>query len=341
MRIVGEKYILIFKSKVVNFENPQTIDCQLIEKSNPSFVLFIKSILKMIRLLFIILFLPFLAVSQTDKEKATAEILALHHQQREFHFKKQTGEFAESLSDDVIMVNRGKVNMPGKDENIERWTNYFNAVEFVEWDDTAEPTIQFSKDGSMAYVVVQKKVVLNYVGETNDTIEETTLFAWVSIYEKVSGAWKITCNASTNRPSTYRLPNISKKLNEREFEVIQALEKFSMAYQDAEVGILSNMLTEQYVHSNSGGPIIRKKDWLNWVGSRKELIDSGELIYDEYMNENVTVEIYGDAAVVHGVNISSGTEKGNPFHKKIAFTHTWIKENEIWKRASFHDSRLP
>ncbi|MEO1263760.1 MAG: nuclear transport factor 2 family protein [Bacteroidota bacterium] len=287
---------------------------------------------------FLILF-PFISFSQDNHQKIKQELLALHHQERVFHFEKRATEFANYLSENIISVNSGEVRQPTRTENKNRIEDYFNRVEFIEWDDVAEPIIQISEDGKMAYVVVQKKVSVKY-GKAEDALQGTTEFAWVSIYEKENKEWKITCNISTNKAPVFNKKNMAQTLNEDGLEVLQALEKFSQAYREADTKTLADLLTEKYVHSNSGGAIIRKKSWLNWVASRKKLIDHKNLIYTDYFNEDVVVEIYGDAAVVHGINISEGTERGNPFYKKIAFTHTWIKENDQWKRASFHDSKI-
>lgn len=123
-------------------------------------------------------------------------------------------------------------------------------------------------------------------------------------------------------------------------DVLAALETFSSAYAAADVETLSTLLTDQYVHSNSGGPVIRKENWLNWVGTRTTALADGTLVISTYENVDVVVEMYAGAAVVHGTNVSTGTENGEPFDKRIVFTHTWIYEDGAWKRASFHDSRL-
>ena len=277
--------------------------------------------------------------AQINHSQIKKELLALHQQERIFHFEKKAAEFANYLSENIIMVNRGNVRRPAREENESRFNSYFNSVEFLEWDDTDEPIIQISEDGKMAYVVVQKKVTAKH-GREEDALQGTTEFAWVSIYEKEDGEWKVVCNASTNKAPVFHSPNASEALDEDGLQVFQALEKFSNAYRDADVAILSEMLTDQYIHSNSGGPIIRKEGWLKWVATRKTAIEGGLLIYEDYQNEDVVVETYSDAAVVHGINIAKGTENGKPFDKRIAFTHTWIKEGSTWKRASFHDSKV-
>ena len=124
-------------------------------------------------ILFLLFFIFYLFGCQkvVDKDQVEKEILALHQQERVFHLEKKAEEFSDYLSENVIMLNRGKVNTPTRAENKERFQNYFNSVEFLEWDDMEEPIIKISEDGSMAYVVVQKIVTAKYEGETGDTIQ--------------------------------------------------------------------------------------------------------------------------------------------------------------------------
>ncbi len=120
----------------------------------------------------------------------------------------------------------------------------------------------------------------------------------------------------------------------------QAIAKFGRAYQEADVNTLSEMVTEQYVHSNDGGPIIRKDEWLDWVASRRQMMVDSTLTVYQYFYEDMVIETYGYAAVVHGEVVSRGFENGEPFEKRNVCTHTWVRENDRWQRASFHDSKV-
>jgi hypothetical protein len=160
----------------------------------------------------VILFLSILTILSCDTqnldiEKATQEILELHNQQRDFHFQKMAPEFANLLSENHISVNRGAVNTPTIEENTTRFQNYFDNVEFVKWDDLKPPVIRFSDDGSLAYTVVEKEVVVKYKNDEEQEILETTLFAWVAIYKKYGNEWKIDCVASTNKASEEQVVN--------------------------------------------------------------------------------------------------------------------------------------
>ena len=146
-----------------------------------------------------------------DKEQETAKILELHNLQRSYHFDKMPEPLASLLSEHHISVNRGEIKRPTKASNIERFGNYFNAVEFEKWDDIQPPVIRFSDDYSMAYTVVNKEVTVRYQNEESDTIRSTTEFAWVAIYRKRNDEWLIDCVASTNKPDVEAVLTDSSK----------------------------------------------------------------------------------------------------------------------------------
>jgi hypothetical protein len=51
----------------------------------------------------------------------------------------------------------------------------------------------------MAYVVVQKRVHLTTRGPGGAAETERTRFAWLSVYEKQGGQWRLAAIASTER----------------------------------------------------------------------------------------------------------------------------------------------
>ncbi len=147
----------------------------------------------------------FIACSGNVKEVSLADekekILKMHHAQRDYHFEKDSINFASQLSDNFISVNRGIIDKPKREETISRYNGYFSSVEFVKWDDVSEPIIKFSDDGSLAYTIVDKIVVVRYKGENGQTKEDKTHFAWTAIYKKYGNEWKIDAVTSTNKPN--------------------------------------------------------------------------------------------------------------------------------------------
>lgn len=134
-----------------------------------------------------------------DTETAQQEIIALLQQERKAHFDRNVELFMSEFADSMISVSKGIITVPSSEQNKQRIGKYFGSVEFIKWDDMTEPIIRFSDDGSLAYAVIQKQVILSYPDSLGKKFIDTTDYAWVSIYRKQKGEWKVECNVSTNR----------------------------------------------------------------------------------------------------------------------------------------------
>jgi hypothetical protein len=127
----------------------------------------------------------------------TAAIRNLLRQEQKAHLEKNDSLFIDEFAPGMVSVNRGMVTVSSTDEHRTRIRNYFQSVDFVQWDDRVAPKIYLSDDGSLAYAIVEKTVVLRE--KTSPVNLDTTHFAWVSILRKYDGKWKVECNVSTNR----------------------------------------------------------------------------------------------------------------------------------------------
>ena len=150
---------------------------------------------------YIFLFLPILfgCNSKPDLEKEKQTILTMLQTERKAHFDRNVDLFMSEFAEGMISVNKGVVTTPTKEFNKVRIGKYFGSVQFIKWDDTADPIIRFSDDGSLAYAIVQKNVIVSYPDSTGKAFNDTTHYAWSSIYRKQNGEWKVECNISTNK----------------------------------------------------------------------------------------------------------------------------------------------
>ena len=55
----------------------------------------------------------------------------------------------------------------------------------------------------------------------------------------------------------------------------------------------------------------------------------------------MTIRWHGDAAVVSSQVVSEGSRDGQPFATRLQVTQVWVRSGGQWRRAAFHDSRLP
>ncbi len=112
------------------------------------------------------------------------------------HIEKNAPLLVASFSDSFVSVDRGRINFPGREESLKRFESYFGKVNFIKWDYVEPPVIRFSNDHSLAYVIVQKQVILEI--RSNPGKFDTTHFAWTGIYRQENKTWKLECMTSTN-----------------------------------------------------------------------------------------------------------------------------------------------
>jgi hypothetical protein len=134
--------------------------------------------------------------------KATAmkELMELQKQQRAAHFARDAKVIFAEFADEYFSIGNGRVRKPDRDAGLKRLQTYFDNSTFIEWDDITPPIIKVSDDATMGFVIVHKRVRLLAKDESGKEKEEIEIFAWVSVYKKIKGIWKLTAVASTNTP---------------------------------------------------------------------------------------------------------------------------------------------
>lgn len=103
------------------------------------------------------------------------------------------------FADDFVSVQDGEISRPSRDASRQRLERYFARVSFIAWEDIAEPVFELSDDGTLATVLVQKRVHLTYRDETGKPAEELTFFAWVETWRQRHGRWELAMVVSTRK----------------------------------------------------------------------------------------------------------------------------------------------
>ena len=95
-----------------------------------------------------------------------------------------------------ITVSRGEIHKPTKEETQAMFTNYLENTEFSEYRDLQEPIIGFSKDGSIAWTIVQVKVAGKRKMDGKE-VDLDFVSSWIMLYERHGGKWVKLVNASS------------------------------------------------------------------------------------------------------------------------------------------------
>lgn len=127
-------------------------------------------------------------------------LLELHDAQRRAHLAEDAEGMADLLADGFVEVRDG-VRVPvSRADGIARFRRYFEAVDFLAWEDLAPPVIEVARDGTLATMAVEKLVRCRLRGPDGAAPVDRTLFAWLaSCAPGPDGRWRIVQIASTQR----------------------------------------------------------------------------------------------------------------------------------------------
>lgn len=135
-----------------------------------------------------------------DPEMARKEILKLHQGFIEAHLAEDPSILVATISDNYLFVSDGDVLTLNADDVEEMLTHYFDTTTFSRYADTDDPVIGFSKDGTLAWSIVQVRVsgARHYESSPDDRFD--TQWAWITLYEKRGARWSRLADVSTSRP---------------------------------------------------------------------------------------------------------------------------------------------
>lgn len=133
-----------------------------------------------------------------ETNEDVVQILSIHDRVLQAHLDRDVGALLATSSDDYVLVNRGEVSNPTKQERRERFGPYFEKTVFYEYKDLVPPIVQVSDGKDMAWLIAQVEVS----GSQMVSGQEQPLqfvSAWIELYEKRDGTWVQTGNVSNFR----------------------------------------------------------------------------------------------------------------------------------------------
>ena len=164
-------------------------------------------------------------------------------------------------------------------------------------------------------------VAFRLVGTTErGGTKEVSRFLNSGTFLRRAGKWQVVSWQAT------RLPRAEAEVKQ---EVAAAEAAFQQAFLAGDVKRLESLLDETYVWTHHDG--VRQ--------TRREILDqvsAGALKYSKIETKDVTVNVYGDAAIVRGVSPRQRVS-GNPF--TAVYTLTFVNRGGGWKAVAFDTTR--
>jgi ketosteroid isomerase-like protein len=142
-------------------------------------------------------------------------------------------------------------------------------------------------------------------------------------------------------PGLAQMPNHARNENfQHEQEVRTAVAQFADAFVKADTAVLRSLLADDYVHTNANSGVLDKTRWLAFAKTRHEDLKSGKVSIVTYRNDDIRIRVYGNTAVVTGLNTTIGFRDGKEWKMNLRFTNVWVKREDRWQRVAFHDSNV-
>jgi ketosteroid isomerase-like protein len=96
---------------------------------------------------------------------------------------------------------------------------------------------------------------------------------------------------------------------------------WSQAYVSKDPKALERILDDAFVNVDSDGKLQTKADVLAEVRTSSTL---------QVLTELMTVHLHGNTAIVTGVFLIKGVERGKPYALRVRFVDTWFCKNGQW-----------
>lgn len=132
----------------------------------------------------------------TNQEQNIKELQSIHMEDRQAHFNTDVKTATSFFTDSYIYVRDGEIHQLSLSGLDSMYSNYFKDATFHEWDDLEQPIINISDDGTMAWVIEHFRIRISRQ-EDEQSKEQISEYAGITIYEKNSGNWLRVANAST------------------------------------------------------------------------------------------------------------------------------------------------
>jgi ketosteroid isomerase-like protein len=111
----------------------------------------------------------------------------------------------------------------------------------------------------------------------------------------------------------------------REGAVLAALEEYKQAILDGDTTALARIWTENYTFINPQGGLVTREQRLANIGSGNTSV---QIIDNE---REITVRLFGDAAIVQNLSTLHGTFSGQPTDTDLRGTFVWARRGGRWQ----------
>jgi ketosteroid isomerase-like protein len=114
-------------------------------------------------------------------------------------------------------------------------------------------------------------------------------------------------------------------------QILELEKKWTEAYRQRDVGILSSLLAEDFIITVEDGSTYGKVGYISHSANVSVKVEIAEL-------SELRVRMHGNAAVVTGAYHEKGVSNGTPYEYRDRLTDVWMKIGGSWRVIASHYS---
>jgi ketosteroid isomerase-like protein len=123
------------------------------------------------------------------------------------------------------------------------------------------------------------------------------------------------------------------KSGSAEQELIKLEKELSEAYVKRDLAEIDRLEADGIIQTDSDGNVLIKSEDI-------EEVKTGVLVVTSFVQDDIKVHVYGDAAVVTYRSTEKGQFRGQDYSGQYRNTNTWVKKAGRWQVVAAHWSKI-
>ncbi|MFH1842602.1 MAG: nuclear transport factor 2 family protein, partial [bacterium] len=140
------------------------------------------------------------AIAQDTSFSDVEGIQTIHEALLEAHLDGDAEAVLGNEAEGIVVVSRGEVLFPSRQERAEQFSSYLERAEFTEYRDLIDPVIRVSEYGDMGWLIAQVRISGEHIADDGGSEPFESTWAWVELYEKRDGRWVRVGEVSNQMP---------------------------------------------------------------------------------------------------------------------------------------------
>jgi len=138
-------------------------------------------------------------VARPDLDADADELRSLHERVLAAHRSGDVGDWMAVEAEEYVSANGGTITLPSVAERLAAREPYLRSTTFTSYRDLRPPIVALSRDRTLGWLIAEVEIRGTQISEGAENGVDA-IWAWVELYEKQDGVWRLVGNVSNRRP---------------------------------------------------------------------------------------------------------------------------------------------